>query len=146
MSMDWHAMEQDLIHQIRTGDGAVTSGVFAGRQVLLLTTTGAVSGEPRQTPLVYSEDGGRWSSSRRRVARRSTPAWYKNLLKHPEVTIETGGRTLRGTGDRGGQRGRATTHLRPARRAARQLHDIRGPRRTDRVIPVILLERIAVPV
>jgi len=35
MSMDWHAMEQDLIRQIRTGDGAVTTGMFAGRQVLL---------------------------------------------------------------------------------------------------------------
>ena len=57
MANDWEAMERDLFTQVRTGDGAIKRGYFAGRQVLLLTTKGAKSGETRTTPLVYSHVG-----------------------------------------------------------------------------------------
>jgi deazaflavin-dependent oxidoreductase (nitroreductase family) len=145
MASDWHAMEQDLIRQIRAGDGAITSGYFAGRQVLLLTTTGAVSGEPRLTPLVYSEDGGKLVIIASAGGSPKHPAWYKNLLKHPDVTIETGGRTLEV---------RATVVDSEAERRRiydqhAELHDSFTTYEAladGRVIPVILLERIAVPV
>src|SRR5258708_1374034 len=92
--MDYHAMEQELIRQIRTGDGSVTSGMVAGRQVLLLTTTGAVSGRQRVTPLVYSVDDDKLVIIASAGGSPKHPAWYKNLQKDPEVTIETGGRTF----------------------------------------------------
>jgi len=50
-------MTRALITDFRANGGRVTSGPFAGRPVLLLTTTGARSGEPRLAPLVYSRDG-----------------------------------------------------------------------------------------
>ena len=94
MAFDWATMEQELIQQIQTGDGSVTSGFFAGRQVLLLTPIGAESGEPRMTPLVYSEDGGRPMIIASKGGSPTHPAWYKNILKQPEVTIEIGGQTF----------------------------------------------------
>ena len=50
-------MTKALITDFRAHDGVVTSGPFAGRPVLLLTTTGAKSGQPRLAPLVYARDG-----------------------------------------------------------------------------------------
>jgi deazaflavin-dependent oxidoreductase (nitroreductase family) len=143
MSFDWNQMEQDLIRQIRTGDGAVTSGFFAGRQVLLLTTTGAVSGEPRTTPLVYSTDGDKMVIIASAGGSPKHPAWYKNLLKDPEVTIETGGATFEA---------RATVVDSEVERRRiydqhAELHDSFTTYEAladGRVIPVILLERVAV--
>ena len=51
------AMTKALITDFRANGGHVTGGPFAGRPVLLLTTTGAKSGQPRLAPLVYSRDG-----------------------------------------------------------------------------------------
>src|SRR5665811_293928 len=51
------AMTAALVTDFRANDGQVTSGPFAGRPVLLLTTTGAKSGQPRLAALVYSRDG-----------------------------------------------------------------------------------------
>ena len=51
------AMTKTLITDFRANGGHVTGGPFAGRPVLLLTTTGAKSGQPRLAPLVYSRDG-----------------------------------------------------------------------------------------
>jgi hypothetical protein len=51
------AMARALITDFRANGGKVTSGPFAGRPVLLLTTTGARSGQPRLAPVVYSRDG-----------------------------------------------------------------------------------------
>jgi deazaflavin-dependent oxidoreductase (nitroreductase family) len=145
MAMDYQEMERDLIRQVRTGDGAVTSGYFAGRQVLLLTTTGSVSGEHRVTPLVYSRDGGDLIIIASAGGSPKHPAWYKNLLKQPEVTIETGGQTFEA---------RAIVVNSEAERRRiydqhAELHDsfTTYEALTDgRVIPVIRLERVAVPV
>ena len=51
------AMTKALITDFRANGGQVTSGPFAGRPVLLLTTMGAKSGQARLAPLVYSRDG-----------------------------------------------------------------------------------------
>src|SRR3954464_11082932 len=87
-------MEQQLIEQIQTGDGSVSTGMFAGRKVLLLHTIGAKSGEPRMTPLVYSEDGDKIVIIASKGGSPTHPAWYNNILKDPVVTIEMGGQTF----------------------------------------------------
>jgi deazaflavin-dependent oxidoreductase (nitroreductase family) len=141
MTLDWHEMERDLYTQIRTGDGSVTRGFFAGRQVLLLTTIGAQSGEPRTTPLVYSVEDGKLVIIASMNGAPTHPAWYGNLVKEPVVTIETGGETFQAL---------ATVVADEAerRRIYDQHAELHGSfkeyeaRAGERVIPVILLERI----
>ena len=46
-----------LIEDFRAHGGHASSGPFLGRDLLLLTTKGARSGETRTVPLTYSRDG-----------------------------------------------------------------------------------------
>lgn len=141
MANDWAAMERDLYAQVRSGDGTVTRGPFAGRPVLLLTTTGAKSGETRTTPLVYSLDGDRVVIIASKGGAPTHPAWYHNLVAHPVVTVESGGETWQA---------RAVVVTDGSRR--RRLYDAHArlhagfsdyeARAGDRVIPVIELERL----
>jgi deazaflavin-dependent oxidoreductase (nitroreductase family) len=84
---DWNT---SVIEQFRAGKGEV-GGPFEGGRLILLTTTGARTGQPRTTPLGYlpDEDGrilviGSAGGSDRH------PDWYRNLVAHPRVTVETG--------------------------------------------------------
>lgn len=146
MADDWGAMERDLYTQVRSGDGTITRGFFAGRQVLLLTTIGAQSGEPRTTPLVYSHDDGKVVVIASAAGSPTHPAWYRNIEKDPEVTIEAAGETYRA-------RASVVTDEAERRRIYDQhaeLHDSFNEYEAqagDRIIPVILLERLpdAVP-
>lgn len=69
----------------------VTHPRLKDAQLVLLTTTGAKTGQPRTTPLAYFSDGpGRiilWASA---LAAPMHPAWYRNLAANPHVTIELG--------------------------------------------------------
>ena len=58
-----------------------------GRQVLLLDTIGAKSGEPRRTPLVYVTDGDRVVLIASKAGAKRNPAWLHNLRKNPRVHI-----------------------------------------------------------
>ena len=51
------AMTKMLITDFRANGGHVTRGPFASRPVLLLTTTGAKSGQAHLAPLVYAREG-----------------------------------------------------------------------------------------
>ena len=62
--------------------------------MLLLTTIGAKSGEPRTTPLVYSIEDGKLVIIASMNGAPTHPAWYHNLIAQPVVTIETGGETF----------------------------------------------------
>jgi len=69
--------------------------LFGGRGVpnlLLLTTTGARSGEPRTTPVRRFDDGdGRWLVVASAQGSARHPAWLHNLVAHPdEVWVEIG--------------------------------------------------------
>jgi deazaflavin-dependent oxidoreductase (nitroreductase family) len=83
-----------LIEQIRAGGGHLSDGPFAGRQVLILTTTGAKSGQSRETPLVYSRDGDNIVIIASMGGAPSHPAWYHNIVANPQVTIEVDGKKL----------------------------------------------------
>src|SRR6266516_3887092 len=60
-------------------------GLFLGQPVGLLETVGARSGEPRTTPLLYREDDGRIVVIASKAGAARNPAWYQNLVSHPEV-------------------------------------------------------------
>lgn len=61
--------------------------------VLLLTTTGARSGQPRTTPLLYGRAAGRDALIvvGSNFGRAHHPAWTGNLLAHPRAVVHIGG-------------------------------------------------------
>ena len=64
---------------------------LVSRQVLLLTTTGRRTGLQRLVPLDYEEEDGTFYI----VPNQGTHAtWYRNLVSHPEVTIQVGRRRM----------------------------------------------------
>ncbi|HCI82727.1 MAG TPA: nitroreductase family deazaflavin-dependent oxidoreductase [Ktedonobacter sp.] len=83
---DW---DRQVIEEFRANGGNV-GGPFAGVPVLLLTTTGAKSGESRTRPLVYLSEGGHIYVFAGNRGAPTNPAWYHNLVAHPDVTVEVG--------------------------------------------------------
>jgi deazaflavin-dependent oxidoreductase (nitroreductase family) len=62
---------------------------------LVLHSTGAKSGRPRESALMYTPDGhGRAIVAGTSFAREHHPAWTYNLLAHPEADIVVRGRRL----------------------------------------------------
>jgi len=70
---------------------------FGGRPLLLLTTTGAKSGQRRTTPMMYVRDGDHLMVIASNVGAPTHPAWYHNLMAHPDVTVEVGNETFDAT-------------------------------------------------
>jgi deazaflavin-dependent oxidoreductase (nitroreductase family) len=85
-----HEFNQKLIVEFRANGGKVLSGPFVNAPLLLLTTTGAKSGRPFTTPLVYTKDGDRMVIIASKGGAPKHPSWYHNLLAHPTPTIELG--------------------------------------------------------
>src|SRR5450759_6018598 len=133
------AMTAALITDFRTNGGQVTIGPFAGRPVLLLTTTGAKSGQPRLAPVVYSRDGDHYVIVASKGGSPTHPAWYHKLLANPVVTVEVGGETfeVRASVTEGTERDRLF-----AQRVATNPNFAEYQKRTTRVIPVVVLERL----
>jgi deazaflavin-dependent oxidoreductase (nitroreductase family) len=61
--------------------------------VMLLTTTGAKSGQPRTLPLLYLTDGERLLVMASNYGKASHPAWYRNLTANPTVEVLAGKRS-----------------------------------------------------
>ena len=138
MSTSYQDFSRNLINDLRT-NGKPTSGPFLGRNVLILTTKGAKSGEVRENPLVYTRDGARYVIVASKGGAPTHPAWYHNLAKHPEVTVEVGKEKFEARANiaQGDEHERLYTQhadINPT------FHDYR--KRTTRKIPVIVLERI----
>lgn len=72
----------------------LSGGRIGGRvgraPVLLLTTTGRRSGEPRTAPVVYLADGGNAVVINTNAGNAKLPAWSLNLKANPEAEIELG--------------------------------------------------------
>jgi deazaflavin-dependent oxidoreductase (nitroreductase family) len=127
-----------IIKEFRANKGE-TSGPFKGRNLLLLTTTGAKSGEERTTPLVYSRDGDRLVVIASMGGAPKSPAWYFNLVAHPTATVEVGTEKFQATASQvaGAERDRlyaAQAEEMPA------FKDYEA--KTTRKIPVVLLNRV----
>ena len=59
-----------------------------GAPVLLITTTGRRSGEPRTTPLIYGRNGDDYLIVASRGGADTPPAWYHNLNADPDVEVQ----------------------------------------------------------
>jgi deazaflavin-dependent oxidoreductase (nitroreductase family) len=82
-----------VIEEFRANEGKV-GGQFEGAPVLLLTTTGAKSGQQRTTPVVYQQDGDRLVIFASKAGAPQHPAWYHNLCANPTATVEVASDTL----------------------------------------------------
>jgi deazaflavin-dependent oxidoreductase (nitroreductase family) len=68
-------------------------GLGPTKDVLLLTTTGRKSGQPRSNPLMYLEQAGSFWVMGSNFGGEHHPAWTQNLLAHPGATVQIGPRT-----------------------------------------------------
>jgi deazaflavin-dependent oxidoreductase (nitroreductase family) len=131
----------DLIATLRADQGRVTTGPFAGRQVLILTTTGAKSGEQRESPLAYTRDGDDIVIIASKGGAPSHPAWYHNIVANPQVTIELDGATITAIAEiaEGDERRRLYDQHAQVHHGFTEYEAKTG----GRVIPVIVLHRLA---
>jgi F420H(2)-dependent quinone reductase len=60
--------------------------------VLLLTTTGRKSGEPRTAPVLYLAEGDRYVVINTNAGNAKTPAWSLNLRADPDAEVEVRGK------------------------------------------------------
>ena len=136
-TVDHNDFNQNLIAEYRANGGKVT-GMFANTPLLLLTTTGAKSGKPRVAPLAYTKDNGRLVIMASKGGAPTNPDWYRNLLAHPDVTVELGTESFpaRATVTQGAERQRLFDQM-----AAQMPGFAEYQRNTTRQIPVIVLER-----
>ena len=86
---DQNTYNRQLIEEFRANRGK-SGGPMEGRPLLLLTTTGAKSGQLRTTPMMYIPDGDRLLVIASNAGAPVHPDWYRNLVAHPEVTVEVG--------------------------------------------------------
>ncbi len=86
---DQNTYNRQLIEEFRADRGK-SGGPMAGRPLLLLTTTGVKSGQLRTTPMMYIRDSDRLLVIASNAGAPTHPDWYRNLVAHPEVTVEIG--------------------------------------------------------
>jgi deazaflavin-dependent oxidoreductase (nitroreductase family) len=140
MATDYETFTKRLIGDMRANSGHVTTGPMAGRNLMILTTKGARSGQDRSAIVTYTRDGDRYAIAGSKGGASTHPAWYHNLKANPLVTVEVRGEEFRA---------RAIVTSGPERDRLWEQHatELPGfreyPKLTDRVIPMVLLERIA---
>jgi deazaflavin-dependent oxidoreductase (nitroreductase family) len=109
-----------------------------GSTVLLLTTKGRKTGRPTTTPLIYAQDGDRYVIVASQGGAPEHPGWYRNLSKDPNVELQVEAEVFRA---------RARTAEGEERERLWRLANGVWPhydayqRRTERTIPVVVLER-----
>lgn len=107
------------------------------RPVVILTTTGATSGNIRKTPVIRIELNGTYVAVASFAGAPSHPAWYRNLIANPEVRLQDGAQV---------HRLRAREVFGEEKAEAWKLADSRWPHfpeyraKAGREIPVLLLE------
>ena len=129
---------QKIITEFRSNNGKV-GGMFKDMELLLVTTKGAKSGKEVIIPVVYTKDGDKYVIVASKGGAPENPAWYYNLLAHPEVTVEIGTVTFtaRATDVKGDERERLFK-----RHADHYPQFNEYKEKTTRMIPVFTLEKI----
>jgi deazaflavin-dependent oxidoreductase (nitroreductase family) len=135
---EWLAFNGPVIEEFRA-NGGECGGSLAGNPLVLLTTTGARSGQPRVSPLTYTTDGpGRWVLIASKAGADHHPAWYHNIVANPDVTLEVGAERFPARAEvvTGEERERLF-----AERVAVMPRFARYRELTDREIPVVVISR-----
>ena len=111
-----------------------------GSTILLLTTKGRRTGEPRTTPLIYAQDGDRYVIVASKGGAPEHPGWYRNLAKDPHVELQVRDEVFPAFA--------RTAEGEERERLWRKANEVWShydeyAEKTDRVIPVVVLERAA---
>ncbi len=138
-TIDFNEFNRGVVEEFRANGGKV-GGQFEGAPMVLLTTTGAKSGQPWVAPLVYTIDGDRVVIIASKGGAPTHPDWYHNLVANPEVTVEIGEETFpaRASIAQGEERDRIFAGV-----VALMPNFGEYQKNTARLIPVVLLERLA---
>ena len=111
---------------------------WQGTTTLLLTTTGRKSGKERTTPLIYQEHDGAYLVVASKGGSDEPPAWYRNLEAEPTVRVQVKGDRFTATARTAGSDEKPEMWSKMTG-AWPQYDDYQ--RKTDREIPVVVLER-----
>ncbi len=137
MSDDMNDWNQQIIAEFRANEGKV-GGPFEGAPMVLITHTGAKSGTQRTTPLMAQVKGDDLVIFASKGGAPDNPDWYHNLVANPTLTVEYGAETFTATARvaEGDEREELWTAQKTAWPQFQGYEDA-----TDRVIPVVVLER-----
>ena len=109
-----------------------------GSTILLLTTNGRKTGKPGTTPLIYARDGDRYVIVASQGGAPEHPGWYLNLVQDPHVEVQVLDEVFPATA----RTAEGEERERLWQLAAQQWPDYDAyQQRTDREIPVVVLER-----
>jgi deazaflavin-dependent oxidoreductase (nitroreductase family) len=131
-----------VIEDFRANNGAVDvamGGFFAGKPLLILHTTGARTGVQRLNPLVYAAHDDHFVVAATKGGSPHHPHWFLNVRANPEVTVEVGTEEFPATAtivEDGPYRDELYAKLVAV---MDQFADYET--KTDRLIPVVVLER-----
>jgi deazaflavin-dependent oxidoreductase (nitroreductase family) len=120
----------------RATGGKIGGKFLRGAPVMLVTTTGRKSGEPRTVPLIYLEDGDDLVIVASKGGMSHHPAWYRNLEANPDVEVEIGSERRKMRARRASDEEKAELWPRLTQ-IYRDYDDYQA--RTDRNIPVVVL-------
>ncbi|HEV8699252.1 MAG TPA: nitroreductase/quinone reductase family protein, partial [Candidatus Limnocylindrales bacterium] len=128
----------NLIADMRAHGGAVTIGPLAGDPLLIMTSKGARTGQPRRAILTFSRDDGDYVVAGTKGGAPTDPAWVRNVQANPRVSVEAEGRTFEATASvAGADRDRLwERHVQTIPKFADY------PAQTGRVIPMVRLQPI----
>jgi proline iminopeptidase len=130
---------QEHVQRYRETGGEVGHIWKEGSTILLLTTKGRKTGKETTTPLIYAQDGDRYIVVASQGGAPTHPGWYRNLVRHPEVEVQVEEDIFfaRARTAQGAERERLW-------RKANEVwpHYDEYATRTERVIPVVVLERL----
>ena len=137
MSGDDDLFGQEHVRVYRQTDGQ-HGYHWRGTTILLLTTTGRVSGQERTTPLIHRTDGENWVVVASKGGAPEHPDWYQNLRASPEATIQVKGERIpvRASAAEGAERTRLWELMTESWPAYNDYQ-----RKTRREIPVVVFER-----
>lgn len=135
---DRNDFNQSVITEFRTNEGKV-GGYFEHVSLLLLTTVGAKSGQPRISPLAYTTDGARLVIIASKGGAPTNPDWYYNLLANPTATVEVGNERFEARATVAEPQERERLYAQMAKQSP-QFAEYQ--QKTSRKIPVVTLERI----
>lgn len=135
---DPNSRNEKIIDEFRANAGKV-GGYFAGKTLLILHTVGAKSGKERINPTAYTTDGDRLVIIASKGGAPTHPNWYRNILAHPQVTLEVGTEQFKAFAEVASEPERTRLYN-------KMVEMMPGfaeyEKRTTRVIPVITLTRL----
>ena len=133
MPQDMNAFNEKLIADFRATGGRM-SGQMQGRQLMLLTTTGARTGRPRTVVIGYRPLRDAYAVIASNNGAPKPPAWFHNLMADPVGTVEVGAEKF--------QVKARVAQGEEKTEAASRIEYLEGQQaKAEREIPIVLLER-----